>query len=102
MDNIQQINAGNLPSGAAKPTTIMGYIMSVEDPSLKGKVGYFLAVKYNNCSTHWDVNGCWLENKANADLIKNKTDIDTVINSMDKYNIYFPINRVINIRIIRA
>ena len=87
----------NSSQAALKPATIIAYIVSVDDSSVKGKKRYILSRKINIAAAYVDVNGFELD-KTQAVSIKGKTEIDSIANSGEKVNYYFPWHRVINIR----
>jgi len=80
-----------------KTSNNLAYMLSAEDPSIKGKVRYYLAIRLNNDNIKYiDITGFELEKEQVEEF---KIDgLEGFINSNKKINLWIPWNRVINIK----
>ena len=85
VDNIIEIKATNSTETARKTGNNPVYILTIEDPSIKGKVAYFLAVRFTPTQSFIDVYGFNVE-KEQIEKITKTTDIDAIANSNKKLN----------------
>ncbi len=96
---IKQINATGMNNPVRKSGNNIAYILSVEDPTIKAKVRYFVSIKILTwLASAVDFVGSELETKEDINTIKTFEDAENYVNSNDKVNLIIPIHRVINIK----